>query len=463
MSKLAFYLKNNSRRVLRSPLLGNILKRVPYSLRPGIAKSYREEVRRIYFLDKLTANEVGHWQLSEAKKIASYALQHSKFYGELYKSKGLSLDTIERLKDIRGLPVVTKSMLQDASLNRVGCKNVRSALSVNTGGTSGTPLSFSISSNQLGVEWANLHYFFKRWGLKWNTTRICFVGQVNLSNDVEYDVIRDAYFINTYKSIGQQVECLLEIFKLNPNQMFILHGYPSLIHEVVTEIRNAHQYIDILRNRVSGVLLCSEFAPPHIRYEIESTLGSRCFCFYGHSERACIAQEVEKNSYEYKASSSYGLTECVENELVATSFHNYAFPFIRYCTGDRIRRVSESQSTLIDSFMFDEGRASEYVLDKDNNKIQLTALIFGRHHRIFEDVHSIQVMQDMPGSIFLYVVPKTQQDCSHLIKKIDFSNVDLNYSLYAVERPILTNSGKLKIKIDTAPEKVFFIGCNHLK
>ncbi|SFR44860.1 phenylacetate-CoA ligase [Pseudidiomarina maritima] len=457
MSKLAFYLKNNSRRILRSPSVGYVLKNIPYSLRPGIARSYIRETKRLEKLDNMTKSDLTKWRLSETKEIASYAFQYSDFYRCLYRANGLSLDSIQKLHDVRSLPIVTKGMLQSASFNSVKCQNTKTSLRVNTGGTSGTPLSFSISSNQLGVEWANLHFFFKRWGLKWNTTRICFVGQVNLRSDLEYDVIRDAYFINTYKNISQQIESLLEIFHRNPNQAFILHGYPSLVYEVVNELNHGYE-IEVLRERICGVLLCSEFAPLHIRNEISATLGSSCFCFYGHSERACIAQETEENSYIYEASSSYGLTESVEDELVATSFHNVAFPFIRYNTGDRIRAFSDSNTTIIDCFAFDEGRASDFVLDLDKNKIQLTALIFGRHHKIFEDIYSLQVLQEEPGLISLYIVPKSHQVNSELIDKLDFKNVGLGFTLYALSQPVLTDSGKLKIKLDEAPSGAIFIG-----
>jgi phenylacetate-CoA ligase len=445
-------MKNRARRIAKFPWMGKLFRFIPYSFRPGIFSSYRAEQKRLLEVENLSESEKLTWSVVEFRKAAIFAYENSRFYRKLYDDSNINVYEISSYEDIEKLPIVTKEMLRDIDPDdAVSCRELKSQRA-NTGGSSGSPLEFRISSNQIGVEWSNLHFFYEKWGLDWRTTRICFVGQKTLADEFDYDAVRDAYFINVYQPVINQVATVVKILSYNSSKKFLFHGYPSLIKSLVDFLDRDSS--TLISSKVDNVLFCSEFAPQILRREIEEKLKVRTYCFYGHSERACIAYEKFDSNYSYIPSVSYGFTECVDGELVATSFHNYSFPFVRYATGDSIR-VNKCIDGLVREFIFDEGRRSDFIADIDGDFIQLTALIFGRHHPAFNYLRSLQVYQPKPGYATLYLTPKPEVlakniESSWFKDKFVLDDVKVRFDLRIVSSPILSRHGKLLLKLDNS-------------
>lgn len=153
----------------------------------------------------------------------------------------------------------------------------------------------------------------------------------------------------------------------------------------------------------------------------------RIFSWYGHSEYAVLAGECE-NSEDYHVFPEYGYTEFVKvnhkfddieeeiYEVVVTGFNNYAFPFIRYKTGDYAVLKKGycdrcfRQYPLIKEIV---GREQDYVVTEDGRWISLTALIFGQHPKSFSKTSEMQIEQRKTGEIMVKIVPFstfTQED-----------------------------------------------------
>ena len=171
--------------------------------------------------------------------------------------------------------------------------------------------------------------------------------------------------------------------------------------------------------------------------------------WYGHTERAVLAHEKDKQ-YIYSPFLSYGFAEAIKNQnddfsLVATSYYNYASPLIRYDTSDLID--PNIQDGLLVDFKISSGRNGEYVLDRYSNKIYLTALIFGRHHSIFDYVQHVQVKQNEVGKVTFYISSNHNYSYEFLIDKMDLSNVDLDFSFEIIQSPIKTAAAKVPLLI----------------
>ena len=81
-------------------------------------------------------------------------------------------------------------------------------------------------------------------------------------------------------------------------------------------------------------------------------------------------------------------------------------------------------------------------------KIPLTALIFGRHHKIFEIARHLQIMQKEPGFATFLITKDINFPSDFRIKSwfnLNFCEIDFNYIL--IKKPILSSSGKIKLKI----------------
>ena len=105
------------------------------------------------------------------------------------------------------------------------------------------------------------------------------------------------------------------------------------------------------------------------------------------------------------------------------------------------------QDGLLVDFKISSGRNGEYVLDRHLNKIYLTALIFGRHHSIFDYVQHVQVKQIEAGKVTFYITSNHNYSHEFLIDKMDLSNVDLDFSFEVIQSPIKTAAAKVPLLI----------------
>lgn len=169
--------------------------------------------------------------------------------------------------------------------------------------------------------------------------------------------------------------------------------------------------------------------------------------WYGHTEGVILAGELFQK-FEYVPFLSYGYSEAVKTDnyfhLVGTCFNNLAAPFIRYDTEDLIN-PNLNKNGLLESFEITEGRLGEFVIDKNNKNISLTALIFGRHHKLFDHVDFIQVKQIVPGEIVVYYSNASFiEDPAGLF---DSTNVNIDLFFQQVKEPFKSHLGKIPLLI----------------
>jgi phenylacetate-CoA ligase len=99
----------------------------------------------------------------------------------------------------------------------------------------------------------------------------------------------------------------------------------------------------------------------------------------------------------------------------------------------------------LESFEITEGRLGEFVIDKNNKKISLTALIFGRHHKLFDRVNFIQVKQVLPGTIKVYY--SNYSLVENPSELFDSTNLNMDVLFEQVKEPFKTIFGKIPLLI----------------
>lgn len=120
--------------------------------------------------------------------------------------------------------------------------------------------------------------------------------------------------------------------------------------------------------------------------------------------------------------------------------------------GDLVEATERADGGLVTEFAIKEGRSGDFIEDRNDKKIPLTALIFGRHHKAFDVAEYIQIGQSEPGKATLYV---TLNRHSHekaptleaLPGLFDLSNVDIDFDFKILDKPIRTAMGKLKLRV----------------
>jgi coenzyme F390 synthetase-like protein len=415
--------------------IGHLLAMVPFSFRFG--QVYSKYIDRIKILEYEEANREA-FIIENFSTIFEFAKQHYPFYQNLYKNAGVYDLKIECLNDIKKLPVITKSMIREHLCEFKG------AMLLNTGGTTGEPFAFYVDKYAYAREWAHMHMIWKLKNYEYTDLKLTLRGR-NLGNkNFVYNPIHNEYVMNTYKSVSLIKNELLCLFRTK--KIKYLHGYPSTIFEFLKGIENSfvRQEREIIRKNLVACLLASEFPHPNITEYFTKVWNLDYISWYGHSEMCVLAYDESKDN-KYKPFISYGYPEVVDNNLIGTSYHNFDMPLIRYNTGDIVKGFWNEKG-ILEYFSITEGRNADYITDLDGNRIALTALIFGRHHKAFNLVNFVQVEQKDNGKVIFYLVIE-DNNILNSAELLDLSNVNIDYEIKIINSPFKTKAGKLKLKI----------------
>lgn len=426
--------------------VGNTIAALPYRYRLGLAQLYRQRSKEIDQLEFFNADEVKMFIFKRVKYIAEYAFENIPFYNDLYRKNGVTFDKIRSYDDIHTLPVVNKAMLQRVPLELRSTKTKGRTLA-NTGGSSGHPLEFYIEPSSVPHEWAHMHRIWRKVGFSQSMLKITFGGRSNVQHVVEYDSARHSLSVDIYKGWQVIADKLQKILRKHP--AFFLHGYPSAIFDFILWLdTHQHPLLPMLRKDIQGLMLGSELPDTIRRVAVEKILECTSVSWYGHTERAVLAYEKTQRGL-YSPFPSYGFAEALQSnegyKLIATSFYNTASPLIRYDTGDFVNPVFNDG--ILDSFSIAQGREGDFILDANNNKIFLTALVFGRHHALFQKSSNIQVAQDEAGSAVILVVPRTELSPEEAAFLFDSSNVAVDFKFKIITEPYRTVAGKVPLLV----------------
>ncbi|SDB12117.1 phenylacetate-CoA ligase [Pseudidiomarina indica] len=416
---------------------------IPYDYRPGIGRIYRTRKRSILESEHFTVEQKKEFVFNRVKAIAVYAFNNIPFYKELYQNNGINPESLKTFDELDSLPIITKADLQSVPLE-FRSFGIKGRLLENTGGSSGHPLELYIEPNSVGHEWAHMHYIWKKLGFKQSDLKVVFGGRADVENVVQYDSARHQFNVDIYSGWQSVADKLLQIFdKYSPKY---LHGYPSSIFDFMIWLdNNNHPLLPIMRNHIKGMFLGSELPSPHLRSTTEKILDCKSISWYGHTERSILAYE-ESAPGIYSPFVTYGFAEMIDDgRLICTSYYNRASPLIRYDTGDRIE--GNLNHGLLESFTISDGREGEYVLDKLGNKIFLTGLVFGRHHRLFDIARHIQIYQPRIGAVVVLVTPRDELTPEDASEYFDTSNVQLDFEFRVIAEPIRTKVGKVPLLV----------------
>lgn len=423
--------------------MGILLSHLPFKLRLG--RDYKRYYQLIDKLIKADTETQKSFIIDSFKSIVSHFKNNNDFYARHLGSSGSWTENITDFGDIASFPLLTKSQLKAVPISERSVEKL-ALKEFNTGGTTGVPLSFFVENNFYAREWSHMHYIWKKVGYDPSRTKVTIRGR-SLKNICQYNFNQNEFLINAYHSYNSKdYSELLKIFK-KYNTEFI-HGYPSSIYGFLKDASVKAPYlIDFFKKNIKGIMFGSEYPSPQYRNFIEDLLTENTISWYGHTEGVILAHELFQK-YEYVPFLSYGYAEAVKIDsyyhLVGTSFSNLASPFIRYDTEDLIDPYID-EAGLLRSFKINHGRIGEFIIDKEGHHISLTALIFGRHHKLFNIVDFIQVRQNNPGSITVYY--SSSSIIENARDLFDSSNLHLEIQFNQVKEPFKTALGKIPLLI----------------
>jgi len=432
-------------RLLLKQLVENLPYRVgrwtaytPFSVRLG--GDYSKFCDRINYFDNASSLEKYKFTIDHLNRIVQHAQANIPFYQDLY---GKKIIEIRSLQDFKSLPVITKSQVREYAKESSG------SMQVNTGGTSGEPLSFYVDRAAWAREWAHMHYIWGLKGYKQTDVLVTMLGKNLGEKPYRYNAVHNEFKLNPYVNAKDFATEIKDLFKKYPIRYF--QGYPSSIYNFFRELESVLREDEIkeISNKIQSCFFSSEYPLPYMVDYLQNTWCLDYISWYGHSEMCILAYDANNES-KYKPFITYGYAEEVGNVLVGTSFHNYEMPLIRYLTGDVIESKKDEYG-LIESFVITEGREGDFIKDKKNKNVPLTALVFGRHHKIFDIADYLQVSQRKDGQVTFYITLKDESFVEEFKANdfFDLKNVAIDFDFVFLTSPVRTASGKLKLKISS--------------
>lgn len=427
--------------------IGKYFSYVPYGRRLG--SDYGASLENIVFFDSATTDEKKDFIFKQTRKIVTHAIFTNSFYQKFYAEAGFCLDDLRTFKDIQKIPLVAKADLKSVSFVERTSLGSKGFL-VNTGGTSGDPLEFYLDRQAFAREWAHMHTIWSQVDYHPTDLKLTFRGKNLGSAPLRYNPVHNEYVVNTYLPLSVVIDAIAKVVK--KKTIKYLHGYPSTIYNFALEAARCNpQLVTDLNRTLKGILLGSEYPAPVYRDTIKEVFAAPTISWYGHSEMAVLACEQGQEG-AYHPFQSYGYCEAIPDgkgnyKMVGTSYCNETSPFIRYDTGDLI--TPYFTDGILESFKIAEGRVGEFILDRNSQRVSLTALIFGRHHKIFGLARYLQIRQDKAGEATLMITLPAGEHLSEseIASGFDTSHVEVNFSYQCLRDPVKTPAGKIPLLI----------------
>lgn len=369
-------------------MIKNVFSNLPYGVQRFLILPYafivNKEDRRIdnCLLKKVVIDESLDSSFIKFKKLINYAYEHVPYYRNTWKSIGITPQDIKLNSDIAKLPIIDKQTVKEYYNEFVSDEvNINDLIEHPSGGSSGINLTIlyddnTVRARRLGIlRWLNFaglnsrdkgvwlgraHKTLFQDKIKWGERGEKFFGYYNpvsnrlqlATNNMTPDVLE--HYVSNIK-------------KFKPAY---IQGYPASIAALA-------RYMDTKYDcyQMKAVLTSSEVLTASDRKVIEKVFRCKVFDRYGLGEEVASAIECEcHDGYHIEIDRCYvevtdecgNIVEDHIGDIVGTNLENYAFPLIRYKTGDlgsiKYEGCACGRKLPIISELI--GRGSEYLVDK---------------------------------------------------------------------------------------------------
>lgn len=323
----------------------------------------------------MSSEELKALQLERLKGLFIHAQEHVPYYRKLFSDIGFDANRLSSFSDLEKIPILTKDDVRK-HLEEMKADNFErwQPRTAQTGGSTGKPL--------ITYKDRRAHTY-----LTANNLRAWHAAGYNLGD--KYITLAHGSLIPKKGSLKNAVYFFLQ----HSDLIKCYHMDEETLAEALKTIRNSRgrfmfgyssstyllaSFADKLEIPMAGTLdalfTTSDMLYPHQRALIEKVFGTKVFDIYGCPEGGIISFECERhNGYHLNQESAYveiaGADESGQGRIVSTPLFNYAFPMIRYETGDigsiteeacacgrALPRISQLGGRIRDFIVLSDGR-----------------------------------------------------------------------------------------------------------
>lgn len=213
-----------------------------------------------------------------------------------------------------------------------------SSSSVTTGGSSGAPVKFPLSSRDRKIHYSVTHGYRKelasisgKTGLHcWGHSHLYGEGYQRLSNRIKKGIayhLKSQHRVNAYDTSRAQLKSVFQLIQRKRPKYII--GYTSFLVALSEYILSA----GLKALQIEDVIITSEsYDNGSLRLIEEAFPAASIITEYGMAELGVIAYGPAKEGLTFDT--WYGFTEVVQGEIIFSSLQQMDFPYFRYATGD---------------------------------------------------------------------------------------------------------------------------------
>ena len=401
---------------------------VPAWLARNVFRAQEAAMRRPTF-SMLAELECSQWLSREAMQslqterlnvLLQGALAHSPWHAARLHEAGLAEATAVgavSLSDLSRLPTMNKRDARDNVEQLVWREAAGGVFKYTTGGSSGEPLIFYFGRARQAADAAGRLRARRWWGLEPGEREVYLWGApVELSKTDRIKTLRDRLvnqlLLNAFEMSPERMDdYLVAIGAWNPKAIY---GYASSLALLAAhaESRGVRLKWPALR------VVCATGEPlfPHQRELIERVFGVPVSVEYGARDAGLMALQSPDGSLLQMSETH--LIEVLddagnpveEGEAVITSLVSGAQPFIRYRTGDVVRRSGRSDPggrslDVLDSVV---GRQTDFIVAADGRIMHALAVIYVL--RAIPGVGQFKLIQHAVDRLEVLVVPDQRWD-----------------------------------------------------
>jgi phenylacetate-CoA ligase len=310
-------------------------------------------------------------QLDQFKKMFVFAKNTFPYYDKLFSKLKLHPTDFKSLCDLNKIPILTKYDIIENYGGFLPRQAVGRFTWSSTGGSTGTPLKYRLSQECNSRGWALEWRGYSHGGFNIGDKIVTFGGGSLVKNQTNWkDMIRSRILNNIkLSSYGMDQDDLKLFFlKIYKSKAEFIYGYPSSISLLATYIKNNNLFFD---HKIKGIFCTAEMLTQGFRENIEQAFKCKVFDDYGIMDGGISAHEDQRGLLQIDTErailevidENYIQTQEQSGKILATSLYNFAFPFIRYDSGD-IGTITSMYSTknnprLVLSKLV--GRATDYI------------------------------------------------------------------------------------------------------
>lgn len=359
------------------------------------------------------------WQLEQYQNrkmrgLLTHAYKNVPYYTDIFRRNNLTPDDFSSVSDLRKLPVLTKEHLIN-NPDKLLCRKVnkKHLELVSTGGSTGTPIQVYRDKQQNVIDYIFFERSLNMINLNKYSRNVLIWGSPFLKKDASVIQIYKPYLkillLSSLQTDSKKFTKYIELIR--EFRPVFIRGIPSLFYNFACFCHE--NKINDIQFRV--FISYGENLYQHQRQFIEEQFKCTAYNQYLSSERVVTAFEcgehngmhidMERGVLEIVDENLQPLPEGQPGKIIATGFHNFAMPLIRYEIGD-IGILSASPCSckrglpLLKSF---EGRTSEMIRYKD--KCIYPAPLSVAFQR-FRAVRECQIIQEREGELILNIVKR---------------------------------------------------------